>query len=182
MKYFIYTILMVYALIFPVKAYSGLRLQTASTLVKPVVTEVKNYNRIKTSAKEYKKATFNLTVSDIYFLERVGLPNIKKMVDSALQTSFELERKDIIKSVFDKEEKKKNSEVVVCIMETNYDDIKNNLKVDIENSRINKDDRYITLLLMQTLEKCANYRFSKDELIQIKRTIEYTIEQDLRSE
>jgi len=181
MKRFIYAVVIALIVIPPTKAYSGLRLKAATLLAKPAVAEVKRYNRLRKSSKEYKKATYNLTVGDIYYLGRVDLPNVQEMVDIALQTSFEMHRKDLIKGIFEDEDKEKYSEMRVCLMNVDYNEIRNNLKTDIDNQNIDRNDRYITVFLIKAFEKCANYKFSNNELIHIKRAIEYTIEQDLRS-
>ena len=180
MKHFISLVTIILILIQPTKAYSGLRLKAASLLVKPAITEVKNYKHIRQTAKENKKAVYNLTVGDIYYLERIGFPNIQKMVDTALQTSIEIEGKSFLKNIIN-EDKEKSVDAIRCVTDVEYNEIKENIKNGVERHKIEKADRYITIFLIESLKKCSDHSFSNDELIYIKRSIEFTIEEALRS-
>ncbi len=180
MKQFIYILILVTTILHPSKAYSGIMLKASALLVEPVISEVKNYNNLKKTSKEYKKAAYNLTVADVYYSERIGFPNIKKVIDYALEASFEIERKNVIKTIFKDNDKEKNNDIKICLNNINYDELKNSIKQDIEKRKVEKNDRYIIVTLIKALETCSSGNFSNENQIQLKRDIEYIVEQSLR--
>lgn len=180
MKYLVCILILTTTIFYSTKAHSGIVMKASTLLIKPVYSEFKVYNRLKKASKEYKKATYNLTVADIYYLDRIGFPNIQKMVNLALLSSFEAERKVLIKTIFKEKNDEKDNEVKICLNNINYDELKNHIKKDIENKKVDKKGRYIIEALIKALEMCMNYNFSNEEQIQLKRDIEYNIEQDLR--
>lgn len=179
MNKFVYILSVMLFLLIPTKVYGGLGIRAATLLAKPAVDEAKNYYRLKKASKEYIKATYGLTVADVYYLDRIGLPNIRNMVNAALKASFEVERKFVVKSVLGKESEEENKEAISCLMNIDYDKIKSGIKQDVENKKINKNDRYVTVFLIKTICECFDEK-TDDQLIQIKRDIEYNIEQGFR--
>ena len=44
------------------------------------------------------------------------LSNIKKVIDYALEASFEIERKNVIKTIFKDNDKEKNNDIKHCVL------------------------------------------------------------------
>jgi len=178
MKKIVYTSIAVLVLLCPVKAFCGIRLKAASLLVTPVITEVKNYKQQKLASKEYKKAVYNLTVGDISFIERIGNQHIQNVIESVFAIGLRNGQKKIIKTVF--EDKAEATKMLSCALRINYEEIKQNVIKELNNQQISENEKYITVFMVKTFEKCIQSKFTEDEIVTIKREIDYAIEKDLR--
>jgi hypothetical protein len=178
MKKIIYSLTLAFILLIPVKASCGIRLKAASLLATPIISEVKNYKQQKSALKEYKKAVYNLTVGDISFIERIDNQRIQNLVEGVFAIGIRDGQKKIIKTIF--EDKTEATKMFSCALNIKNEDIKQDVIKELHNQKISENEKYITVFMIKTFEKCTQSKFMEDELATIKREIDYAIEKDLR--
>ena len=67
-----------------------------------------------------------------------------------------------------------------CALNIKNEDIKQDVIKEWRNQQISENEKYITLFMIKTFEKCTQSKFTEDEIVTIKREIDYAIEKDLR--